>query len=462
MKVNFYTFAKRINSTKQPTGTGTEYDVIIKRGSSIISPTIELDAGLATSPAALNYAYISDWGRYYFVSDWVFNERLWTAKLSVDPLASFKTSIGAYHGYVLRAASSYDTRIVDTLYPGKAQNTHESDAATSPFLDSQTAPNGYFILGCQGDQAAGNGGSVTYYRAEPGAIQGLINAFLSNPSQYGQSDISDDLLKCIFNPLQYMVSCMWIPFKPPATTGDVGFGWWSFSNANIVPISQLEYGTNISFQIPKHPKAATRGEYLNLPPFAKYKLEAGPWGIIPLDGFNLLDATQLDCNWKVDLMTGSGRFDIKFRDKLCYEQSITAQIGVPVQIGQNVLNQGAISGILEHTQNIGRSLFTGRISDVVSEGIGAIGDAAALGVAVPSTIGSNGTRSFNNLFALMADFMDITDEDIASRGRPLCKAVTLSTLTGFILCSDADPEIACTDNEDAMIRSYLNGGFYYE
>jgi hypothetical protein len=255
---------------------------------------------------------------------------------------------------------------------------------------------------------------------------------------------------------------MWIPFKPPATTGDVGFGWWSFSNANIVPISQLEYGTNISFQIPKHPKAATRGEYLNLPPFAKYKLEAGPWGIIPLDGFNLLDATQLDCNWKVDLMTGSGRFDIKFRDKLCYEQSITAQIGVPVQIGQNVLNQGAISGILEHTQNIGRSLFTGRISDVVSEGIGAIGDAAALGVAVPSTIGSNGTRSFNNLFALMADFMDITDEDISSRGRPLCKAVTLSTLTGFILCSDADPEIACTDNEDAMIRSYLNGGFYYE
>ena len=461
MKVNFYTFAKRINSTKQPTGTGTEYDCIIKRGSSIIGPTIELDYGLATSPAALNYAYIADWNRYYYVSNWIFNERLWTAQLSVDPLASFKTEIGAYTGYVLRSASSYDTRIVDALYPAKAQNTHEADIQTSPFLDSN-APNGYFILGCQGDSADGNGGSVTYYRADPGAIQGLINAFLSNPSQYGQSDISDDLLKCIFNPLQYMVSCMWVPFKPSIGNGDVGFGWWSFSSASIKPLSSLEYGANLQFTIPKHPKAATRGAYLNLPPFAKYKLEAGPWGIIPLDGFNLMDASKLDCTYKVDLMTGSGRFDIKYRDKLCYEQSLTCQVGVPVQIGQNVINQGAITGLLEHTQQGAKSLFHGNLSGAMLDAYGAIGDAAALGVAVPSSIGSNGTRSFNNSFALMADFLDITDEDLASRGRPLCQAKKLNTLSGYILCSDADPEIACTDNEDAAIRNYLNGGFYYE
>ena len=458
MKVNFFTFAKRINSTKQPTGTGSEYDCIIKRGSSIINPTIELDYGLVNNPSNLNYAYIADWGRYYFVSDWTFNDRLWTASLSVDPLASFKTSIGSYTGYVLRAASNYDGRIVDTLYPGTAKNTHEANSITSPFDPS----NGYFVLGTQGQSAGGNGGAVTYYRCNPGAIQGLINAFLTNPSQYGQADISDDLLKCIFNPLQYIVSCMWFPFAPAAGNGDVGFGWWSFNNSNIKPLSSLESGANLQFTIPKHPKAASRGQFLNLPPFSKYKLEAGPWGIIPLDGFNLLDSSQLDANWKVDLITGTGRLDIKYRDKLAYEQSVTAQIGVPIQLGQNVLNQGAISGIFEHTQNIAKSLFTGRISAATAEAIGSIGDAAALGVAVPSSIGSNGTRSFNNMFTLMGDFLDIADDDLASRGRPLCKAVTLNTLTGYILCSDADPEIACTDGEDSLIRSYLNGGFYYE
>ena len=462
MKVYFYTFAKRINSTLLPqSGTGAEFDVIIKRGSSIIQPTIELDIGLTNNPAAYNYAYIGSWGRYYFVSDWVFNNSLWTAKLTVDPMASFKTEIGNYTAFVLRSASSSDPRIVDTLYPAKALNTHEAKSPTgdeaSPF-DS----TGSFILGTQGQSAGGNGGAVTYYRAELGAIQGLVDAFLSNPSQYGQSDISDDLLMCIFNPLQYIVSCMWVPFSPSIGNGDVGFGWWSFNSPYIKPLSNLEFGGNLHFEIPKHPKAATRGQYLNLQPFAKYKLEAGPWGIIPLDNFNLLDATQLDCSYKVDLMTGSGRLDIKYRDKLAYEQSITAQIGVPVQIGQNVLNQGAISGLLEHTQSIGKSLFSGNFSGAVLSGIGAVGDAAALGVAVPSSIGSNGTRSFNNTFALLADFLDVTDEDNASRGRPLCKAVQIKTLSGYILCSDADPALPCTDTENSTIINFLNGGFYYE
>ena len=60
INVDFYTFAKKVNSTKVPSGTAAlSTQCIIKRGSSIISPTIELDIGLATSPASYNYCYIS-------------------------------------------------------------------------------------------------------------------------------------------------------------------------------------------------------------------------------------------------------------------------------------------------------------------------------------------------------------------------------------------------------------------
>ena len=62
----------------------------------------------------------------------------------------------------------------------------------------------------------------------------------------------------------------------------------------------------------------------------------------------------------------------------------------------------------------------------------------------------------------MADFLDIADEDIASRGRPLCAPRTISSLAGFVMCEDADPEIPCTDTELREIVSYLNNGFYYE
>lgn len=451
----FYTFQKRINSTKQPTG-GSSYNIILKEGCSVNHPTIALDIGLASSPAALNYCYIAEFGRYYWVK-WRFEDRLWIGECNVDPLASFKTQIGASNCYVARSASSYNLRVVDNFYPALAKNTHEANTITSPF-----DKKGSYVVGIQGKGSGGKGGAVTYYRATADGLKTLINYMLSDASLYGQSDISDELLKCVFNPLQYIVSCMWFPFSPAVTTGGLSFGWWDASISGINRLSGLEWGTNMSFTIPKHPKAATRGQYLNLPPFASYRLEAGQWGVIPLDNFNLLDNTSLSCDYKVDLMTGSGRFNIQYRDKLIYESIHTAQIGVPIQLGQNMFNQGALIGAAGGAVNTVKSAVTGDPAGMLVNGLSAIGDAAQLTQSIPSSVGSNGTISFNNVFGIMADFLDIADEDLQSRGRPLCEAKTISSLSGFIQCYDADPAISCSDEELSMIVQYMNNGFFYE
>lgn len=451
----FYTFSKRINSTKQPTG-GSSYNIILKEGCSVNHPTIALDIGLASSPAALNYCYITEFGRYYWVK-WRFEDRLWIGECNVDPLASFKTQIGASSCYVARAASSYNLRVVDNFYPALAKNTHEANIIESPF-DKE----GSYVVGIQGKGSGGKGGAVTYYRATADGLKTLINYMLADASIYAQTDISDELLKCVFNPLQYIVSCMWFPFSPPVTTGGLSFGWWDASISGINRLSGLEWGTNMSFTIPKHPKAATRGQYLNLPPFASYRLEAGQWGVIPLDNFNLLDDTSLYCEYKVDLMTGSGRFNIQYRDKLIYESIHTAQIGVPIQLGQNMFNQGALIGAAGGAVNTVKSAVTGDPAGMLVNGLSAIGDAAQLTQSIPSSVGSNGTISFNNVFGIMADFLDIADEDIQSRGRPLCQAKTINTLAGYIQCYDADPAISCSDEELGMIVQYMNTGFFYE
>ena len=451
----FYTFQKRINSTKQPTG-GSSYNIILKEGCSVNHPTIALDLGLASSPAALNYCYIAEFGRYYWVK-WRFEDRLWIGECNVDPLASFKTQIGSSNCYVARSASSYNLRVVDNFYPALAKNTHEADIITSPF-DKE----GSYVVGIQGKGSGGKGGAVTYYRATADGLKTLINYMLADASIYSQTDISDELLKCVFNPLQYIVSCMWFPFSPPVTSGGLSFGWWDASVSGINRLSSLEWGTNMSFTIPKHPKAATRGQYLNLPPFAKYRLEAGQWGVIPLDNFNLLDDTTLNCDYKVDLMTGSGRFNIQYRDKLIYEGVYTAQIGVPIQLGQNMFNQGALMGAGGGLINTVKAAVTGDPAGMLINGITAIGDAAQLTQSIPSSVGSNGTISFNNVFGIMADFLDIADEDLASRGRPLCQAKTINTLSGYVQCYDADPAVSCSDEELDMIVQYMNNGFFYE
>ena len=66
IKVKLWSFTKRENSTKIPTGTATEFDCVLKDDTSIVNPTIELSANNLTS---YNYAQISDFGRYYFIRD---------------------------------------------------------------------------------------------------------------------------------------------------------------------------------------------------------------------------------------------------------------------------------------------------------------------------------------------------------------------------------------------------------
>lgn len=461
--VNFYTFAKKVNSTKQPTGTALlSADCIIKRGSSIISPTIELDIGLATSPAAYNYAYISDWNRYYFVSDWVFNERLWTARLTVDPLASFKASIGSYSGYILRSASAYNGKVVDMYYPALSDISIEANTSAQAPSWSEGFGGGSYVIGIMGKNNGQNGGAITYYRADPASMTYLCNYLMDTANLGTITDIESDLLKCIFNPLQYIVSCQWFPFSPVVVNGNVYVGWWDLTGSGLHPLSSsMKFELSMTYTVPKHPKAATRGSYLNQAPFSKYHLYAGPWGVIPIDSSYLIDLTTLNSHIAVDLVTGSGKLTIEGSSGRIFEEHF-AQIGVPVTVGQNLLNQGAVSGVVGGAMNTIASMASGNLSGMLGEGLATIGSAASLSQSVPSTVGSNGSCTFKNTWQLVGRFFDIADEDLASRGRPLCAARTISNLSGYILCSDADPDVACTDEELARIVSYMNGGFYYE
>lgn len=448
----FSGFSKKPNSTKQPSG-GTSLTVRLKDNCSVLNPVFLINQ------YNLSHNYVRWGSRYYYIDDIVIvGNELAEYHCSSDALATFKADIGASSQYVLRSASSYNGRIVDNYYPATAQNTHEANIITSPFDKNA----GTYVIGIQGKGAAANGGAVTYYAGSAAALKALVNYMLDSPSTYDVSEISTQLLTCIFNPLQYIVSCMWFPFSVPTTSGDVTVGWWQVSGSSLRPLASLEWGTNFTISIPKHPKAATRGQFLNLPPFSRYKLEAGQWGIIPLDNFNLLDASSLDCDYKVDLMTGSGRLNVKYRDKLIYENIYTAQIGVPIQLGQNVLNQGALTGAGAGLVNTIKSAITGDAAGMFFNGLGAIGDAAAVSQSIPSMVGSNGTLSFNNVFGIMADFLDVADDNIVENGRPLCAVRTISSLSGYILCEKADLDTAASPSEKDTIIAAMNGGFYYE
>ena len=116
LTVKFYSVSKAVNSTALPTGEPmAEYECRMLDACSILRPVILLNVGPQANPTGANYAYIAEYNRYYWVSDWTVNRGQWVATLSIDPLASWKEEIGSTFQYVLRSSSESNPTVQDSM-----------------------------------------------------------------------------------------------------------------------------------------------------------------------------------------------------------------------------------------------------------------------------------------------------------------------------------------------------------
>ena len=133
--------------TKSITQLGTQLTGDLREGTSIIKPGIKIQA--ASIPAAANYLYITDFGRYYFIDDIETAEYgLYIVKARVDVLMSYSTAIKACQGIVHRAESDYNTYLDDGSFR----------AYSNPEIITKKFPNGFtatdFILAVAGSASA--------------------------------------------------------------------------------------------------------------------------------------------------------------------------------------------------------------------------------------------------------------------------------------------------------------------
>ena len=107
MNITYWTnFSKRTNSTKQPTG-GTQTTVRLKEPCGISSPTF------ICSGVPDNVKYVQAFGRYYFVSEVTHNGGLIEISCTSDPLATYKSAIGALYADVEYTSASNNVLIRD-------------------------------------------------------------------------------------------------------------------------------------------------------------------------------------------------------------------------------------------------------------------------------------------------------------------------------------------------------------
>ena len=471
--VQFTTIAKRHNSTLRPSNFSREYGCVLKEGATITAPIIGLDIGITNNPAILNYAHISEFSRFYFVTDWKWEDGLWWAYLKVDVLASFKNEIGASTCYISRSALEWDNGITDTLYPAKPAAVTELIQCDRIWTASSFS-NGSYVIGILGQ---GGVGAVNYYSLTPAQLSNLRDSLMSNTAYLGTiEEVSDDLTKALFNPFQYFVSATWFPFSPVSgSSSQIKFGWWEPEGASGNTLTTLEKHVFMDFWVVAPNRAVQQGGgYRLAKPYCYYVFFLPPFGEIELDSSIIASAMHVDpddesadpttyaecqADVYVDLVTGMGYLEVVCNDTvIAYRE---AMVGVPTQLGQITQPPGMAIGntILSSF----RPVFTDPVYETVSNVANCL-SAIVNGGPKALTTGANGSiTAYDFIPYVKTMYYPIVEESQLELGRPLCKTKVISTLPGYSKTYNADIEInRAFAQEQEEIKRLMDGGFFYE
>lgn len=537
-EVNLYRFEKKVNSTKQPIDPSwhATFQATPRRGVSVLAPVLAITSTEEYPLIGYNYAYIPRYKRYYWITDIkVMPNNLWWVYLSCDVLATYKTDIQNSTEYVARSASAYVGTIEDGMYPSKAGSYLAMTSKASPWVSDLYS--GTYVVGIINGISGATSTAVTYYAftaeqyahlldmlqnqtsmanilgitVKDGIVQGLTGCL---------QDISYDVYIAQLNPIQYIVSSVYIPIgRASLDTGastNVDIGRWRIPDFVAPTIGYRAIVNCGTIEIPHHPQAKERGEYLNNPPHSVYSMHFPGFGVIELNGTRVSSRPVIRARVVFDPYNGNGYLYLGTDDPDEDEGALgilSGNIGIPVPVtqmlatdlrGNMIANVAKIAsnvvsnkgGVMTTAKSAGLSLFRDApqlaASGISAAGIGGMSESAiqtaaqtatqmedAMGnfaqsasaifdgvqpIPTLSMSGSVGGSSglYGNWWVKLEYFL-LVDEDNEHLGRPLMQKKLLANCGGYTQC--INPDVICigaTAQETEMVNNYLANGIFLE
>lgn len=465
-------FSKRINSTKQPT-SGTDLTVKLKEGTSITAPTF-LCSTVGTN---VNYVYSASWGRYYFVRDAVqVTADQVELRCSVDAMASYKSQIGSYSGYIEYAASSSNLVISDPRNQ-PTQLVSATNGAMS-FSTNYFNATGCYIIGVLSDHSNGQNGIITYYALTTGEMQ-LFTAEL-----YDQTFIQRlvDQFQAVQDSL---VSCVWIPIDishVPGTSGmKIHIGREIMdAEGKKVASRKLHMATgSVSLTFPSGAGGGGDMLYIDKAPYTTATMFLPFVGVVPIDVDMAAFTKNMAVDAYIDLITGDIVYKVSYGGAMTSTFNGNIATKMPTSsatydaVGAATGTLAAIGGVI----GVVAALWTGGSSAaLMAAGGAAAGGAIGTAKSLELHTMTNGTASsaigaelgLNPWYAIYTyvPATGATSADLLSfqseQGMPYCKTDTISNLSGFVKCAAASVSIPGTEAEKETVNSMMNSGFYYE
>lgn len=460
MKLRYWTdYSKRKNSTKQANLlTGTEIDINLLDASSIINPIFQTK----TVPDNANYFYIADFNRYYFVDVVTkISKDITEFKLEDDVMASFKSSIGAAKAMILRSSTGYNVWIPDEeVYVSTEKNVIQTvDDVSVGFADG----TGCYLLTVINEDGCATGFACQYFTNAAG-LSNLANQLMN-------SSFVQDVMKYSSDVSAGIVSLKWMPFALP-TSGFVTLSNYKVSNLELNTAGYkitsdayfLDGATTIA--IPWR----TDLDYREASPYTAAKLLIPMYGLVELNTSDLVGATNLYIQYKVDRSTGDVVVIINKDSAGQVLQTIEFNVAVEVPVATMTRDIGgavsSISGGVNSAIGIAAGNYIGGAAGLISAAAGFALSANGRSVSLKGALQGKAVQAYGDkfmLFLYVPHTLDPTNANfIATKGRPCQYVDTISNHSGFIRCASASVDMAGSALEKDRVNEYLNAGFYYE
>ena len=460
--VLYRNFNKKINSTKRPSG-GIVKEVVLKQETSIESPTFLIDG------IDLDVNYCAWNNHYYRIDDITLgNNDIYELHCSQDPLATYKTEIENYTGYVEYSSTQHNKLIPDKRLSMTQDVIINSDS--QEILDFN--PQGTYIISTAGSNVNAMTGFTNYYAINTTQAQQIANKLYD-------TNFSAELKKIFNDPFESIISCHWIPINYastiPSTT--VYFGAESTDIAAIgLSRTGPEPSVPVTLTIPWN-----YNDWRDFSPYSELLLYLPLYGTVRLDASKLEGQTTLNVRYLFDEIKGEVTYQVEYDAEIL---TFSANMAVSLPVGKV---EGAKPKALGQVLSGGGALIGAGIASLAGAGAPIVAGAVLGGVATIGTgvgtyfMETSGAKGSQDAFAPidvavrgtdMARSITLThishvfsqspDYINSIEGRPLFQTRRLGDLGGYVKCGGASIQLPSLSGDLSAVNELLNTGIWIE
>lgn len=446
-EIVLYHFSKRKNSTKRPTGQGTEVPCLVKSATSFQNPMFILQKPM-NDMLQFNYAKWAD--HYYFIdSTTSINAGQTEISCTEDILATYKNEISNYTCFIERS-SNQTTLANDTMYiPTNDWVLSTRNVIHKEKIMTSTYSQQYII------RVVSRTGVASYY-INGKQLNNLLD-YMYTESNFTDV-ITDAITKLMFDPFKYIVDLKWIPFVDRAFNNSndeaIQLGFWNsgVTAKRIDEDTVVNFSYSFAFDNPLY--AITDFRYYS-PSFSNYFIKLPFIGVVALNPYKIDESV----NALYQFDATSGLCNVFLQSKKVVFASYQFQLSVPVQIGYASTN---IAQLTTSAVSLVGAGLQGNITQGISSGIEAGRSITAPEVSMLGTIGNISNILNNQILEFNSYACTSINPDGASEGYADGTVRSISGLSGYIKCRNASIEISGFTGDQEAVNNYLNSGFYYE